>query len=171
MRLATLVATLVLASTGVAFAQGNAAYPPRDYLNMAGQAPGFANLDTNGDGVISRAEYLSAQHKGDALFNELDGNRDGQVTRAEFLARAEPAMQPKFDRLDTNRDGIVSRAEVQASRSARFDKMDLNRDGQLTPAEVETAYNARQQMHQNQATMPHDRHMNQGRPMPNNNWR
>ena len=42
----------------------------------------FAPMDTNRDGVVSRAEFLAAH--GDVLFARMDRNRDGMVTPEEF---------------------------------------------------------------------------------------
>ncbi len=48
-----------------------------------------------------------------ALFEKKDKNGDGQLTRAEFLAgQPDPAEAPKrFERFDSNKDGVLSREE------------------------------------------------------------
>ena len=71
-----------------------------------GSASAFEWLDTNNDGVLSRAEVLTDTAQPDDQFSSLDGNRDGALTRAEW--RYSPAS---FGRVDRNGDGRITRAE------------------------------------------------------------
>src|SRR5262245_24936516 len=48
----------------------------------------FRNLDLNGDGVITRAEWRGS----DRSFRAYDLNEDGVITRREFLAVRDPAV-------------------------------------------------------------------------------
>lgn len=41
------------------------------------------HIDTNGDGVVSKSEFMKAQEK---KFKELDANNDGKIEREEFKA-------------------------------------------------------------------------------------
>ncbi|MBS0385461.1 MAG: EF-hand domain-containing protein [Proteobacteria bacterium] len=50
---------------------------------FAGHAVGRHNLDTNGDGAISRAEWDAATA---AMFERMDANHDGRITRDEAEA-------------------------------------------------------------------------------------
>lgn len=84
-----------------------------------------AKADTNGDGALSRAEFVA---QAQARFDRLDADRNGQVTREE--RRTARAGSPRrhagmmrggrmgggkmLERLDTDRDGRVSRAEYDA---------------------------------------------------------
>lgn len=50
------------------------------------------NADTDGDGNLSKAEFLAVQEK---RFGEMDTNSDGKVTRDEMKAHRE-TMKAKF---------------------------------------------------------------------------
>ncbi len=78
----------------------------------------FADMDRNGNGVITRDDFsrlIALRPKAGILIDEMiaqaDLNRDGSVTRAEFYK----APTTDFDRADTNRDGVVDRAELAAA--------------------------------------------------------
>ena len=68
-------------------------------------------LDRNGDGVLTRDEFLStdlAHARQERLFRWMDANHDGRVTQAEW--RGETA---RFKRLDRNHDGVVTLQEME----------------------------------------------------------
>ncbi len=97
----------------------------------------FGDLDRDGDGRVTRAEYLAF---GRALFRAIDRNGDGVMTKAEQgrfrPGRAGPEPGPAPDRvfaaLDRDGDGAVTAAEIAATRAAAFDWADLNEDGVIT---------------------------------------
>lgn len=130
--------------------------------------------DTNGDGAVSRDEYLA---KAAARFAAMDTNKDGKVTPDEFKAARQarwaghmghgrggpggPGMMHHqggpdgkagpgghgggmLARLDANGDGKITRAEFNAPGDKRFDALDTNKDGVIDQAE-QTA--AREKMH------------------------
>src|SRR5919201_6684091 len=74
---------------------------------------GFANLDHNRDGRITRDEW----HFNRESFRRADHNHDGVISRAEFLNEDSPSGWQDDDRddrfafLDVNRDGRISRDE------------------------------------------------------------
>jgi len=91
----------------------------------------FRQMDTNGDGQFTRAEYDAyraahprrgnrphaqggdqQQRRGFDFFSRLDADSNGSVTLAEFSAKTTGRMQ----RMDTNHDGTVSRDEYLAGR-------------------------------------------------------
>lgn len=111
----------------------------------------FTRLDTDRDGVITKAEVDAAaqasrarmhqrvQKRGTAIFDRLDTNKDGVVTRAEAepffakgqvdIAHAGPAGTPprrNWDALislhDANKDGAISRAEFEAGRAKQVQR-------------------------------------------------
>jgi len=43
----------------------------------------------------------------------LDRNGDGQISRAEYLYNKPSTASAEFDRLDTNKDGRLSRSEYR----------------------------------------------------------
>jgi len=58
---------------------------------------------------IAAAASDSAQR-----FNQLDTNGDGQVSRDE--AAADPAMAQRFEQMDVNKDGFLSRDELVVAK-------------------------------------------------------
>lgn len=73
--------------------------------------------DTDGDGKVSRAEFLAAAKSGKAdpakRFAKIDANGDGTLDRAEIDAM----LSRRFKRQDTNGDGLLGAAERTAARS------------------------------------------------------
>lgn len=129
----------LLLSTGAAGLAMAADVPP-----PAG-APPRAKLDTNGDGVIDRAEAAKAPHLA-AQFDTLDKNKDGKLSRDELPrwhgkrhGRGPGGREEMMAKLDTNKDGRISREEAKADPrlAARFDQMDVNKDGYLDKADRE----------------------------------
>lgn len=103
--------------------------------------------DTNGDGLISRAEAAAlpriAQH-----FDQIDTNKDGQISveemRAFHAAHAKHRGEHVFKNLDKNGDGKISREEAAAAPrlAAHFDAIDTNKDGFITHEEMKAARQA-----------------------------
>ncbi|MGY1408836.1 MULTISPECIES: EF-hand domain-containing protein [unclassified Luteimonas] len=113
-----------------------------------------ATLDTNGDGVIDRAEAAKSPRLAER-FDRLDRNGDGRLEASERPQRRHGhhgGKRPQHGahrdhaRLDTDGDGRLSRAEVEASANARgkranplvehFAAIDANRDGHLVRSEI-----------------------------------
>ncbi len=67
------VATGLLAAAGVASAQ------------MPAPADMVKNWDKDGDGAVSKAEWIAAGRPGER-FDAVDANKDGKVTAAELEA-------------------------------------------------------------------------------------
>jgi Ca2+-binding EF-hand superfamily protein len=113
----------------------------------------FRALDTNGDHVLSRDEFVNRHREVNEPapaqpaepitpavpdnFSQIDRNGDNAITRAEWRADLAPAS---FARLDRNHDGVVTRDEFNNplpadSAEARFAELDRNGDGVLTRSE------------------------------------
>ena len=137
MRAAALAAALLSAPVLAQDSPGDAGSGHRGGMGMMRMA------DANGDGVVTRDEWLAAS---DARFARMDANGDGvlqagerpmrrgrpggleggppsesgkpraDMTRAQYR---EEALQ-RFDRLDTNHDGRIDQQEMAAARPMRF---------------------------------------------------
>ena len=102
--------------------------------------PGF---DSDGDGLVSRAEFEAAAAE---RFERLDANGDGMLSRDELRdgalsARGRMAERrgERFAAIDTDGDGAWSLAELQAVRpeltQERFAQMDADGDGLISEDE------------------------------------
>jgi Ca2+-binding EF-hand superfamily protein len=152
MRSIVLAAVIVLALPVVpeqGRVNANAAVEPQAPGTMKGQAARqrFREMDQNGDGSISRAEWTGTA----ASFRVHDWNRDGVLSGAELneAVREAAATGPedfdnpvvfndwsaaRFTNLDRNRDGRLTRAEWIYDLET-FRRVDRNRDGIVARAE------------------------------------
>lgn len=112
-------------------------------------------VDANQDGNITKEEI--AAHKAAKKaekFAAADTNGDNLVTFAEFDAYAEAEKarreaerrQRRFERMDADGDGFVTAEEMESVEGRRgkrgdrmFDRIDTDGDGVLTEAEREAA--------------------------------
>jgi hypothetical protein len=104
-----------------------AALEPQAQGTMKGQAAArqrFREMDQNGDGNISRAEWRGTAES----FRVHDWNRDGLLSGAELQ---EAFRQSAADTLDDYGSPIV----FNDWSAARFTNLDRNRDGRLTRTE------------------------------------
>ncbi len=93
----------------------------------------FEYNDENGDGRVERREW----HGSGAAFDSLDLNRDDVLTRSEAMgtpANATGANADRFSRIDFDRNGRLEISEWQWSRRS-FEQRDANRDGVITRSE------------------------------------
>jgi uncharacterized low-complexity protein len=77
----------------------------------------FMDIDTNGDGKVSKTEF--ADH-GTKEFPNKDANNDGKLTNDECMM---------FDSFNTDGNEYLSKAEFVAGHNKMFSKMDENNDG------------------------------------------
>lgn len=136
--MAAMLATGAMLASGPAEAQ-------RDPAAM------LVDADRDGDGVVTRAEFLAARA---ARFDKLDRNHDGVISRDDFgrLARFRPQAGERIDsfitELDTNHDGKVERSELANARTPVFDMADTNHDGRVDKAELAAFRTRAEQMRQ-----------------------
>jgi hypothetical protein len=133
-----LCASLAHADDMVSFATGGYARGLRTMAEMH-------KIDTDGDGTVSKAEWLAYQEK---VFAALDKNKTGEIDEKEFLAPSSDmatfatggyarGLQTKamMHKIDTDGDGKVSHDEFIAYQSKVFDMMDTGKSGSLGPRE------------------------------------
>ena len=123
---------------------------------IAVAAPGERGMraDSNGDGVISRAELTKSL---EARFTKMDKDGNGKLSQEEAQAmkgkRGGKGMRGKGHKrggngmammrdADTNGDQKISKAEFTTAALTRFDKADANSDGKLTKEERQAAHKA-----------------------------
>lgn len=110
----------------------------------------LARVDTNGDGLISKAEHRAMV---EARFARMDADKDGTVAAGEGRkgwgkrgeGRGGKAKAMRGGRgggagmmmADTNKDGAISKAEYDAMSAQRFAKLDTNKDGKIDAAEMQ----------------------------------
>jgi Ca2+-binding EF-hand superfamily protein len=105
----------------------------------------FEAADTNGDGVVTRGEFLAARA---ANFAKYDRNGDGFIDPQDFPRRMRATKQigARLDELivhfDTDGDGRINHAEFVDGPTSAFDLADTSRDGQLTADEIAAAASA-----------------------------
>lgn len=99
-----------------------------------------AELDVNGDGVITNIE-MAAEAK--RAFAGYDANHDGRITTEERTAPGPRTAMGGFvkqhaGKIDSNADGLITEPEMLALAGRMFGKEDANNDGKLDPAEWQT---------------------------------
>jgi Ca2+-binding EF-hand superfamily protein len=129
-----------------------------DGMPMPDRGAMFDRLDTNHDGVISRAEFMA--RRPEVREKRVMIMRSADATPEAAMAPpmdGHPQMKMEmhmrhmggtggmggmggmgmhlFEMADANHDGRVSLAEAEAAALAHFDKADLNHDGKISPDE------------------------------------
>jgi len=110
----------------------------------------FLEADANGDGVISREEFVTRR---EAHFASTDANQDGLISFDEAMTAKEEKMAGDgpggkgpggregymFTKHDIDGDGFISLEEVEVFSDRMFRDMDSNLDNQVTLLEAKAA--------------------------------
>ena len=142
------VCSIFALSTSPAFADPAAAHDIKEARQNFSEkgAEYFKNMDTSGDGMISKEEFDVAHDK---HFHDMDTNGDSKLSRDEMRAghsqTLKKAKGKRFDEADTNDDGALTRDEAKNMPRIlkRFDKIDSNKDGKLTREEMDATLTKR----------------------------
>jgi sulfatase maturation enzyme AslB (radical SAM superfamily) len=102
-------------------------------------------IDTDGDGKISKAEWLAYQEK---VFAALDNDKTAKVSEKAFISPSSDMVsfatggyarglqtREMMHKIDTNGDGFVSHDEFIAYQIKLFDMMNKNHTGEIGPQE------------------------------------
>ena len=110
---------------------------------VTGQAIGpgvvLSGLDTDGDGRISKAEYIAYRDQEFARFDRDGDGKLGQIDfpRASSYRRALGSLEEHIGRADRDGDGLLSREELHDAPTVAFDKADTSKNGYLSPSEID----------------------------------
>jgi hypothetical protein len=131
-----LFARFAVADDMVSFATGGYASGLRTMDEMH-------KIDTDGDGTVSKAEWLAYQEK---VFAALDKNHTGKLDEKTFLSPSSDmatfatggyarGLQTRemMHKIDTDGDGTVSHDEFIAYQTKIFEMMDKNNTGSVGP--------------------------------------
>jgi Ca2+-binding EF-hand superfamily protein len=111
-----IICMALCAASFIATASAQTADPTKAYIDA-----GFAAMDFNKDGKITRTEFdrfmrarLVRQAAAfDNAFVKLDSDSDGKISAAE--AEALPLLAQNFADVDMNGDGFVDKEELRAA--------------------------------------------------------
>lgn len=120
----------------------------------------WKQLDSDGDGSVSKSEVEKAAPRLAEQFAQIDANGDGKLTQEEMRnamnarreqCRQDPErcradMKRRFEAAwksaDTDGDGTLSRSEAEKGMprlARRFDQVDTDHDGRVTLVEMDAA--------------------------------
>ncbi|MBE1283951.1 MAG: calcium-binding protein [Rhodobacteraceae bacterium] len=130
----------LVATAGIVTASASQAGPGG--FGKHGERPSFEQLDTDGNGEISKAEL---ENRGAARFATADSNGDGKLTVEEMIAasqnRAQDRAAKMVKKFDTNGDGALSQDELPKPRHAgkMFERIDADGSGGISAEEFAEA--------------------------------
>lgn len=82
-----------------------------------GYAAAQQPADSDGDGAVSRQEFLAAQaERAERRFARLDADGDGMLTESELREGGPGHARGEFGRVDTDGDGLLDAGERPGRR-------------------------------------------------------
>src|SRR5690606_12441386 len=99
----------------------------------------FERADADGDGLVTRDEFLSARAE---HFTKRDRNGDGFIDQADLdehaakRPRVAKRMRIMIAHMDADGDGKVSQAEFVEAGAKMFDRVDTDHSASLDKAEL-----------------------------------
>ncbi len=134
-----------LACAPLALADDMASFATGGYARGLRTTDEMHKIDTDGDGTVSKTEWLAYQEKVWAAFpKNSEGNVDEKAFTTHSAAMvsfatggyARGLQTPEMmHKIDTNNDGTVSHEEFIAYQTKVFEMMDSNHTGSLSPQE------------------------------------
>jgi hypothetical protein len=135
--IALAVCAVALSASFAAFADDMVSFATAGYASGLRTPQLMHKIDTDGDGMVSKAEWLAFQEK---VFAMLDKNKNGNVDAREFISStggelasfatggyAKGLRTPEMmHKIDTDGDGMVSHDEYIAYQVKVFDMMDTS---------------------------------------------
>jgi hypothetical protein len=144
-RIPPLAVLAALAFAPLAFADDLVSFATGGYASGLRTMDEMHKIDTDGDGTISREEWLAYQEK---VWGAFPKDKSGNVDEKAFTTRSGAmasfatggyarGLQTKemMHKIDVDGDGTVSHDEFIAYQMKIFDHMDANHTGSLGPQE------------------------------------
>jgi len=99
----------------------------------------LGKADADGNGVVTKEEFMAAHKEGAAngegrggdRFAALDKDGDGKVSKEE----AGEKFADRFDKVDANSDGFLTKDEIKAAIQNHGMRKDANGDGKISKEE------------------------------------
>jgi len=134
-----------LACAPLAFAEDMTSFATGGYARGLRTMDEMHRIDTDGDGTVSKAEWLAYQEK---VWGAFPKDKNGNVDEKAFTTRSGAmasfatggyarGLQTKemMHKIDADADGTVSHDEFIAYQTKLFNMMDTNQTGSLGPQE------------------------------------